>query len=67
MTDTNSLTMITTADTDVHLIEGEIDLVCLKIERNKWLLTTDGHKVLCDKVVSAWVPSEDEVRGFLDV
>lgn len=60
------MTMITTCDADVHLISGEVDMVRMKIEKNKWLLTTDGRYVFTRNVVSAWTPSEDEVKGFLD-
>lgn len=62
----DKVTMITTCDTDVHLIQGDIDLVRMKIDKMKWLLTTDGRYVTTRSVVSAWEPSEDEVKGFLD-
>ena len=62
----DKVTMIATCDTDVHLIQGDIDLVRMKIDKNKWLLTTDGRYVTTRSVVSVWEPSEDEVKGFLD-
>ena len=62
----DKVTMITTCDTDVHLIQGDIDLVRMKIDKMKWLLTTDGRYVTTRSVESVWEPSEDEVKGFLD-
>lgn len=66
MTDERSLTMLTTADADIHVIEGEIDLVRMKVDHNKWLLTVDGRYVKSDKVVCVWTPDEDELRGFME-
>ena len=60
------LVMVTTADTDIHVIEGNIDLVCMKLTRNEWIATTDGRRLRCNKVVSVWVPSEEELQGFLE-
>lgn len=56
------VTRVTTVDTDIHDIVGDIDLVRQKIDSPsvRWLLTTDGRYVRCDKVVSAWVPGPDE-------
>lgn len=65
MTDERSLTMLTTADADIHVIEGEVDLVRMKVDHNKWLLTVDGRYVKSDKVVCVWTPDEDELRGFM--
>lgn len=58
------ITRITTADADIHDIEGEIDLVRMKVERNQWLVSTDGRYVRCDKVVSLWVPGPDEPESI---
>ena len=60
------LVMLTTADTDVHVVEGNIDLVCMKVARNTWIETVDKRRVRCDKVVSVWTPSEEELEGFLE-
>lgn len=65
MEDRNTV-MLTTADADIHIVEGEIDLVRMKVERNKWLLTIDGHLVRTDKVVSLWEPSEEEMRNYME-
>jgi hypothetical protein len=65
MTDERKYVMVTTVDSDFHLFDGEIDMFRMKVDHNKWLLTTDGRFVRADKVVSAWVPDEDELRGFL--
>ena len=62
----DEVTFVATADSDVHVIAGEIDLVRMKIERNTWVMTIDGRYVKCDKVVSAWVPSVEEIEGWLD-
>lgn len=62
----DEIVFITTVDSDIHAIQGEIDLIRMKIERNRWLLTTDGRYVLCDKVVSAWIPSQEEIEGWLE-
>jgi len=66
MPDDNEVTMLTTADADVHVVEGEIDLVRMKVERNKWLLTVDGRLVRTDKVVSVWVPTQEELRSYME-
>lgn len=58
------LVMVTTADTDIHVIEGNIDLVCMKVARNAWIETVDKRRVRCDKIVSVWEPDEFELRGF---
>lgn len=60
------VTMITTCDADIHLIPGSVDLVRMKVDNNKWLMTTDGRYVTTRSVVSAWTPDEDEMKGFLD-
>lgn len=60
------IVMLTTVDTDIHVVGGEIDLVRMKVERNQWLLTIDGRYVRCNKVVSVWAPDEEELEGFLD-
>ena len=52
--------LVTTADTDIHAIAGELDLVRMKIDHNKWLITLDGRLLKADKVVSVWVPSDEE-------
>lgn len=62
----DKMTMITTCDTDVHLIPGDIDMVRMKIDKNKWLLTTDGRYVTTHSVVSAWEPTVEEMKGFID-
>ena len=58
--------MATTVDTDVHLFRSSIDLMRMKVGNNQWLLTTDGHYVRGDKVVSLWVPSEEELQGWTE-
>lgn len=60
------ITMITTADTDVHVVEGDVDMVRLKVKRNDWIATTDGRFVSCDKVVCVWKPTQSELEGFLE-
>ena len=62
----SELVMATTADTDIHVFEGSIDLVCMKLVRNEWIGTIDGRRVRCNKVVSVWTPSEEELEGFLE-
>lgn len=62
----DEITFITTVDSDIHAIAGEIDLVRMKIERNTWIMTTDGRYVLANKVVCAWVPTEEEIEGWLE-
>ena len=62
----DEIVLITTTDADIHAIAGEIDLVRMKIERNTWLMTIDGRYVLTDKVVSAWVPTEEELESWLE-
>lgn len=57
-------TMITTCDTDIHLIGDSIDTVRLKCERVKWLVTVDGRYVNSANVVSMWTPTEYEIEGF---
>lgn len=59
-------TMVTTVDADIHLFGMSVDLLRNKAKADHWLETVDGHFVRGDKVVSAWVPDEDEVRGFME-
>ena len=65
MEDDGKKTMLTTVDTDFHVIDGDIDLVRMKVDHNKWLMTTDGRFVRSDKVVSVWVPSERELDDYM--
>ena len=64
MSDESKYVMATTVDADFHLFNEDIDMFRRKVDCNNWLLTIDGRYVKSDKVVSAWVPDEDEVRGF---
>lgn len=57
-------TMATTVDADIHLFEGELSLVRMKVERKRWLVTVDDHFVKCDKVVSLWTPAPEEIKGW---
>ena len=61
---TDELTMLTTADTDLHLIPDPLDVTRMKVERNQWIMTTDNRLVRCDKVVALWTPTEEEIEGF---
>lgn len=65
MEDDGKKTMLTTVDTDFHVIDGDIDLVRMKVDHNKWLMTTDGRFVRSDKVVSVWVPSQQELDDYM--
>lgn len=62
----DEIVLVTTADSDVHAIEGDIDLVRMKIDHNKWLVTIDNRFVRSDKVVSVWVPGAEELQGWLE-
>lgn len=66
MPDEPSVTMLTTVDADIHVIEDDIDLARMKVERNKWLMTIDGRLVRTDKVVSLWEPSQEEMRNYME-
>ena len=57
--------MVATADHDLHLIEGDMTLVKMKVERKAWLETIDKHLVRCNQVVSIWVPLPEEVEGWM--
>lgn len=57
--------MVTTTDTDIHLIESSADTTRMKCERVKWLTTVDGRFVNTANVVSIWTPEADEVRSYL--
>lgn len=65
--DGSSITMLTTVDTDIHVVNGETDLVRMKVERNTWLVTVDGRYVKSDKVVSVWTPTDDDLEGFKEL
>lgn len=65
MTDEGKKTMLTTVDTDFHVVDGDVDLVRMKVDHNKWLMTVDGRFVRSDKVVSVWVPSEQELADYM--
>ena len=66
MPDEQSVTMLTTVDADIHVIEDDIDLARMKVERNKWLMTIDGRLVRTDKVVSLWEPSQEDMRNYME-
>ena len=66
MPDERKLTMLTTVDADIHVLNEDIDLARMKIDYNKWLMTIDGRYVRSDKVVCVWVPDVDELRGFME-
>jgi len=65
--DGSSITMLTTVDTDIHVVSGDTDLVRMKVERNTWLVTVDGRYVKSDKVVSVWTPTDDDLEGFKEL
>ena len=54
----------TTADRDIHAFYGEIDLVRMKAERNKWIETVDGRFVRTTGIVSLWIPAPEEIEGY---
>ena len=58
-------TMVTTADADFHLIEGDVASVRMKVEKNHWLPTMDGRYVQCSQVVAVWTPSKREYDDFM--
>lgn len=60
MGEEQAVTRIATVDQDIHDIEGDIDYVRMKVDRNPWLLTTDGRLVKSDKVVSMWTRTEED-------
>lgn len=60
MGEEQAITRIATVDQDIHDIEGDIDCVRMKVDRNPWLLTTDGRLVKSDKVVSMWLRTEED-------
>lgn len=65
MADERKYVMVTTVDSDFHLFDGEIDMFRMKVDHNKWLMTTDGRFVRSDKVVSVWVPSQQELDDYM--
>lgn len=56
------ITRFSTTDGDIHDTMGDADLIRHKIDSPnvRWLLTTAGWYVRCDKVVSVWTPGPDE-------
>ena len=60
MGEEQAITRIATVDQDLHDIEGDLYHVRMKIDRNPWLLTTDGRLVKSDKVVSMWLRTEED-------
>lgn len=60
------VTMVTTSDTDIHLVPFDLDMTRLKVERNAWIATTDGRIVRTSHIVSVWTPSELELAGFME-
>ena len=60
MGEEQAITRIATVDQDLHDIEGSIDYVRMKVDRNPWLLTTDGRLVKSDKVVSMWLRTDED-------
>lgn len=55
---------ITTCDTDIHAVTGDIDMVRMKVTRNDWIETVDHRYVRTSNIVSIWVPSEDELENY---
>lgn len=49
-----------------YLFKCDMDLMRLKVERNKWLLTVDGVYVYAKHVVSLRVPNSEEVQSYLE-
>lgn len=60
----STVVFATTTDSDIHAFEGELDMVRMKAERNKWIETVDGRLVRAGSIVSLWVPDEDELTGY---
>lgn len=60
----DNLTMATTVDCDIHLFEGDVATIRMKVYGKKWLESVDGRFIRCDKVVSVWTPAEEEVEGW---
>lgn len=63
---TSDYAMVTTCDTDIHLICDSVDTTRMKCERVKWLVTVDGRYVNTANVVSVWEPTEEQIQGFLE-
>jgi len=62
----NALTMGTTVDADIHTFEGDVDLIRMKADRNKWIKTVDGRFVRCSAIVSLWNPTKFEVDRYFE-
>lgn len=58
--ESQAITRVTTEDTDVHDVIGDVDHVRYKADKGMWLLTTDGRYVKGSKIVSAWTPTEED-------
>ena len=54
------------SDSYDYLFKCDMDLMRLKVERNKWLLTVDGVYVRASQVVSLRVPDDEEVESYLE-
>ena len=63
---TSDYTMVTTCDTDIHLIKEPVDVTRMKCARVKWIVTIDGRYVNTASVVSLWEPTEEQAQGFLE-
>lgn len=58
-------TMITTTDTDIHVVEGNVAEVRMKASKVKWLTTIDNRFVNTAQVVSLWTPEPEQLEAWM--